>query len=483
MDNSFTKQEWDACIKVLKILSRNPEMSLDTDVLKGLVTKLHRRAKKNNKQNLVEQKAKDIIVSAQFLPIQKIQKIYQAQDLLKQYDKFIQTQTILHQSYLHHNYETGQEGNTIPDLQNFQKCYICKTEYKKVHFFYHLLCPACADINYAKRQQSISLTGRVALVTGGRIKIGYLTALKMLRDGATVWVTTRFAKDCAVRFGKEPDHVQWASRLKIVSLDFRNINDINAFLQFLKTQEAHLDILVNNAAQTIRRPSGFYKHLVDFENNGLQSVPSIMQKCIILHQQAKLLPHSIDKSISFDESNIYFPLGVYDKHKQQLDLRPLNSWSLVLKDVTTIEMLETQIINVTAPFMFNSQLKDMLKKSPFERKFIINVSAMEGQFNRSSKTPNHPHTNMAKAALNMMTRTSAQEYAMDNIFMNSVDTGWITEENPFPKKERLYENGFVPPLDETDGMARVYDPIVTGIAKAELPLFGHFLKDFEPHAW
>jgi NAD(P)-dependent dehydrogenase (short-subunit alcohol dehydrogenase family) len=143
-----------------------------------------------------------------------------------------------------------------------------------------------------------------------------------------------------------------------------------------------------------------------------------------------------------------------------------------------------QLVNAVAPFLLNSQLKPLLLRSPFERRFIINVSAMEGQFGRASKTEFHPHTNMAKAALNMMTRTAAADYARDGIYMNSVDTGWITDENPLDRKLHAQQaRGFYTPLDAIDGMARLYDPIVQGLADPAEPLHGHFLKDFVPHPW
>jgi NAD(P)-dependent dehydrogenase (short-subunit alcohol dehydrogenase family) len=385
----------------------------------------------------------------------------------------------MHRKYLEP--DTTIEETAPLELTSEQKCYTCKTPYKEVHFFYHMLCPDCAALNYTKRQQSADLTNKVALITGGRIKIGYLTALKMLRDGAKVWVTTRFPKDCAMRFSKEEDFASWSHRLKIVMLDLRNVSQVNSFIQYLHEQEPYLDIIIHNAAQTIKRPVAFYQHLFDFEHSEL---PLEIQQCLIGTQSFKYLGAEWEQQLLPAETDSSFPANQYDKDHQQLDLRSSNSWTQLLEDVPPVEMLETQLVNVTAPFMLNGQLKALLKKSPSLRKFIINVSAMEGQFNRSSKTPYHPHTNMAKAALNMMTRTAAQDYAMDNIFMNSVDTGWITQENPHPKKERLYEEeGFVPPLDEMDGMARIYDPIVTGLSQPEIPMFGHFLKNYLPHAW
>jgi NAD(P)-dependent dehydrogenase (short-subunit alcohol dehydrogenase family) len=485
MATEFTQQEWDTCIKVLQVLSRDPEKSLDTLSLKGLVTKLYKRAKKDNKEQTAVAQYNQLITSTQSLSPQKVQTISQRQDLLKQYDKkVVLTQTVMHRKYALPEAEKPLDVNDTLELATWQKCYICKTGYKKVHFFYHQLCPSCAGVNYARREQRVDLKDRVALVTGGRIKIGYLTALRLLRDGAKVWVTTRFAKDCAMRFSEEKDFADWSHRLKIVALDFRHLAQVNSFIQYLLEEETQLDILINNAAQTIRRPAAFYQHLFDFEQSNPDQLPAAIQQCLVATPAFRFLTAGWEQPLLPHEATAYFPENRYDKDRQQIDLRTSNSWVQLLADIPPVEMLETQLVNVTVPFMLNSQLKALMKQSPFERKFIVNVSAMEGQFNRSSKTPYHPHTNMAKAALNMMTRTAAQEYALDGIFMNSVDTGWITQENPYPKKERLYEEeGFVPPLDEVDGMARIYDPIVAGLSLPDLPLFGHFLKDYVPYAW
>ena len=123
-----------------------------------------------------------------------------------------------------------------------------------------------------------------------------------------------------------------------------------------------------------------------------------------------------------------------------------------------------------------------MASSPARRKYVVNVSAMEGQFSRGYKGPGHPHTNMAKAAVNMLTRTSAQEMLeTDGILMTSVDTGWITDERPHPQKMRLAEDGFHAPLDLVDGAARVYDPIVRGEAGEDV--HGVFLKDYKVSAW
>ena len=167
----------------------------------------------------------------------------------------------------------------------------------------------------------------------------------------------------------------------------------------------------------------------------------------------------------------------------ELDTRPVHSWRLRLEEVGLREMLEVQLVNAAAPFLLSSRLKPLLTRSNFERRFVVNVSAMEGQFGREHKTVFHPHTNMAKAALNMMTRTSASDYAQSGIYMNSVDTGWVTDENPYPQKMSAQERGFWTPLDVADAVARIYDPIARGLNEADTPLFGHFLKDYYPYAW
>ena len=139
----------------------------------------------------------------------------------------------------------------------------------------------------------------------------------------------------------------------------------------------------------------------------------------------------------FVNENLLISKQDFDGHGQPKDYRSQNSWTSKLEEVSTLELLETQLVNVTSPFIINGKLKELLIKSPHERKFIVNVSAMEGQFNRKNKTCFHPHTNMAKASLNMMTRTSAQDFAKDGIFMNSIDTGWITEEIRIRKRRKF----------------------------------------------
>jgi NAD(P)-dependent dehydrogenase (short-subunit alcohol dehydrogenase family) len=186
-----------------------------------------------------------------------------------------------------------------------------------------------------------------------------------------------------------------------------------------------------------------------------------------------------------DEPNVqeHFPAGKLDADLQQVDTRKMNSWRMTLADVPTAELLEVQLVNSIAPFILCSKLKPLMMRDRTDEKHIVNVSAMEGKFSRHTKTDKHPHTNMAKAALNMMTLTSARDYVKDGIYMNAVDTGWVTDEDPVELSDRKKEAfDFQPPLDIVDGAARICDPFFAGLLNGK-HTWGCFLKDYFPTEW
>ncbi|MBI2373020.1 MAG: SDR family oxidoreductase [Deltaproteobacteria bacterium] len=383
-----------------------------------------------------------------------------------------------------------EPGTPAPErLSEARACYVCKTPYHEVHSFYDSLCRPCGDFNFAKRGQTADLRGRVALVTGARVKIGYHAAIKLLRAGAHVIATTRFPRDAASRFAREPDHLEFRDRLEIHGLELRHTPSVELFARSLLSRLERLDFIVNNACQTVRRPAAFYRHLLDAELEGPDALPRLEAGWLRHHlARAGGAPsHSAALATApgeLEDSRI-FPAGQLDADLQQLDLRALNSWRLTLSEVPTIELLEVQLVNAVAPFVLNARLKPLMVRVPSRDKHVVNVSAMEGQFYKAFKTDRHPHTNMAKAALNMLTRTSAIDYARDGIHMNSVDTGWVTDEDPVAfaeKKSREQGQVFRPPLDVVDGAARILDPIFDGITTGK-HVFGQFLKDYRSVPW
>jgi NAD(P)-dependent dehydrogenase (short-subunit alcohol dehydrogenase family) len=384
-------------------------------------------------------------------------------------------------------------GRRAGRLVRPRACYICKERYHEVDAFYHQLCGSCAALNHERREARTDLTGRRALLTGGRAKIGMYIALRLLRDGAHTTITTRFPHDAVRRFTAMEDSADWIHRLRVVGIDLRDPGQVLALAGEVAAQ-GPLDILINNAAQTVRRSPGAYAHLVAAAQAPLPSgpLPDVVTLGRVAHSTTAGLsnghwcptPQALTALAltagSASPDRIAAGTAI-DAGGLAPDLHPHNSWSQVVSEIDAVELLEVQLCNQTAPFLLISRLRPALAASPARRTYVVNVSAMEGQFSRGYKGPGHPHTNMAKAALNMLTRTSAKELLSDGILMTSVDTGWITDERPHPTKMRLAGEGFHAPLDLIDGAARVYDPIVRGEAGEDV--HGVFLKDYAPSPW
>ena len=448
----YTIEEWEACIKVLSALKDDPFNNPDNQLVSGLITKVYKTARKvHNKKVMAKANAQDKFI-------------------LK--SSVISTKALNNTSLFHdESFSDNQEYQVLNTPRN---CYSCNGSYQRVHFFYSRLCPTCAELNYNMRFVSGNLTNRSALITGGRVKVGYATALKLLRAGANVTVTSRFPAKALENYSKASDYDQWKNNLTVYGLDLRNLKDVESFLSYFKSNHSTLDILINNAAQTIKYDDAYYLPVVDEEMRLLEKYSGY--KKLIANQSPVLekVP-LIELDRKFDDFQL-------NRFGQPVDNRTKTSWNSTLEEISVYELLEVNLINQISPYILIKDLMPLMKQSEFEQTFIINVTSSEGQFSYHNKTIFHPHTNMTKAALNMMTRTSAKAFENDNILMYAVDVGWISTGAKEELRKKQFEAGYIPPLDSVDGAARIMNPIYMALNKTPI-LTGTLLKNYKIEEW
>ena len=450
-DYGFTEAEWETCLKVLKVLKEDPFNNPDNEVFGALITKIHKTAKKHRKQDPSLKKAADLAL------LQKTGIAKQALNNTTQYRA-----------------EVSQEETSYASLNYSKNCYSCNQPYSLVHSFYHRLCPTCAELNYARRFFKVDLSDRKVILTGGRVKIGYATALKLLRDGADLTLTTRFPALALEQFEAEQDYALWKDRLDIYGLDLRNLHAVQEFIQYYKSKHHRLDILINNAAQTIKYDQQYYS-------------PLIQKELALSAQHTDRLGFSPNKTPILGQVNALeaptdLSLAEKTRFGQPVDRREKNSWNSTLTEVELPEVLEVNLINHISPYYLIKELTPLLKASSFPERFIINVTSSEGQFSYTNKTIFHPHTNMTKAALNMLTRTSGSEYAKSGIYMSSVDVGWVSTGAIESLRKKQFDQGYIPPLDPVDGAARILHPIEVALEDKNY-FSGCLLKNYEIVDW
>ncbi len=449
---AFSEEEWNACIKVLKTLKEVPFENPDNDLFAGLITKIHKNAKKNIRSVSYSSKKQEDLQTS--LNAELVAKALSGETLFAEKEN--------------------------PDDQQFTKlnlpknCYSCNQSYKLAHSFYTRLCPECAAENYEKRFQNIDLKGRNVILTGGRVKVGFATALRLLRNNANVVLTTRFPALALAQLSREKDYDEWKENLIVYGLDLRNLNAINEFVTFYKSKFESLDILINNAAQTIKYTDEYYAPLINREEKLLEDFKTNLQLIANktnVTKEVKALEYGAEEKTDI----------ALTRFGQPVDNREKTSWNSTLEEISMYELVEVNLINQIAPYFLIKELKPLFLNSAFGERFIINVTSSEGIFSYTNKTIFHPHTNMTKAALNMMTLTSAKEFAADAVFMTSVDVGWISTGAKESLRKKQFEEGYVPPLDSVDGASRIFDPIVQGINGKSI--FGVLLKNYKVSQW
>ena len=331
-------------------------------------------------------------------------------------------------------------------------CLICRQR----NIDYYGICPACTEFNNRMREITCDLNGRFAVVTGGRIKIGYAVCLRLLRQGASVIAVTRYPKSALEKYMSEPDYTDFKDRLFVIGFDLMRVDRIYELIyQIENICGGKLDILVNNAAQTVKKSSEYYAKL------------DMHEKTLNLDSGSHLLTfENIDNNFSI------MPFGQIADYGETPDN---NSWVRKPEEISPHELLEVQLINITAPFLLTNGLRKCMAYDKSVNKFVINVSSVEGRFNTKQKLARHVHTNMAKASLNMMTHSIASDYEKDKIFVYSCDPGWVS--NQFPPAYEISKN-FKPYLTFEDGATRVLYPIVKNLNESKIKDSGVFYKDY-----
>lgn len=319
------------------------------------------------------------------------------------------------------------------------------------------ICPECSRLNEHMRGTYCDLGGKFAAVTGGRIKIGYAVCLRLLRQGASVIAVTRYPKSALENYMSEPDYDSFKGRLYVIGFDLMRIDRISELISRIgEICGGRLDILVNNAAQTVKKSVEYYAELEAHE------------KSLKLEGAEELLP------VSLSDGNMLSLVPNY-RISEGGETPDNNSWVRKPEEISPQELLEVQLINVTAPFLLTNGLRRCLAYDKGVNKFVINVSSVEGRFNTGQKLARHVHTNMAKASLNMMTHSLAADYARDKIFVYSCDPGWVS--NQFPPGYRISRE-FKPYLTYDDGAARILYPVVRNLNEPKVTDRGSFYKDY-----
>ncbi|KAF2136507.1 uncharacterized protein K452DRAFT_292356 [Aplosporella prunicola CBS 121167] len=375
-------------------------------------------------------------------------------------------------------------------------CYICRCKFTVPHSTYLALCEPCGTFNLANSNISLpnalDLTGKTALVTGGRVNLGYHTALRLLRCGAKVIVSSRYPRDTSTRYACEADSSAWKNRLKIVGADFRSAKDAFQLVAHVKAflegwGESRLYVLVNNAAQTLTDPISKEQSAIQREN--LLEGDTSASPFMVEHTYQARVRGGITLAL---DSKTETPLlkdtvtkpssGIIEAPENSLGhCIPKSSWTQSLQEIPYEDVISAHSVNTFVPLILCRELITSMgstQGTPSEsipQGYIVNVSSREGIFEGKPdyKSPHHVHTNMSKAALNMITETeAASAWRKRRVAMTTVDPGYMSAA---PEFEDMYDGKR--PIGWEDGAARVLWPVAVGEREGRA-VWGRFLKHF-----
>jgi len=446
----------------------------------------------NNLQLVYDLNSKKIFSNALFYTFQRI---HCSTDIVLKNKKYASENNTIEKNQLQFFPLHFQKNNF--SLLKCDKCYNCKKIFRKTQYNilqeYPDMCIDCALFNYSKKIQTLDLPNRIAFVTGCRIKIGYMVTLELLRSGCCVLGTSRFPLNALQRFQTEPDYDTFKSRLHIYKIDFRDIKLVEQFIDFVKTEYTHLDIVINNAAQTFTYDTEYYQKMITYENTQIlgmnenkeiKEIKEIKQvNTNSLTTITELMPNGTSTELicrnklmmeELKNTQLTKPDFKTDKFGE-LITKGGEFWNKKLEDVTTAELIEVTVVNQIVPQMFISKFKSMLLASPNKKRYIINVSCQEGRFD-ANKNGLHAHTNSAKAAMNMITRTLGDKYKNEQIYLNTVDPGYVS--CAFSTNTRC-------PITLKDAAKRILDPIFISEEINDIHLIpaGNIFRHYKIVSW
>jgi NAD(P)-dependent dehydrogenase (short-subunit alcohol dehydrogenase family) len=354
---------------------------------------------------------------------------------------------------------------------NIARCYICKKCYDSDIYIesYNNLCISCSQENYTNKNLKADLSSMSFLVTGGRVKLGFSSALKLLRMGASVVTTTRYPHFAMRNYQSEPDYVNWKDKLVIVQCDFTKLEEIYSMLKLL---DAHnFNGIINNACQTIRASSLYYSTVqgieAGIESSMIENNDTVLETQLVSYNKISS-PQVLNNTVYGTELAEFALDTKTNVFKDVQDIPHLNSWDKKIDEISPEEIVECTLINQLVPTLLINKLKPRLQ-SP---KFIINVTSLEGSFH-NNKNDKHPHTNMCKASMNMLIRTLGEDSDKD-LHVYAINPGYVSGVCPQLSK---YAIG----LD--DGASRIIYPIVRlGLGHALTKDYA-MMQNYKPASW